>query len=562
MKHSKNNYDLKVERLANMLKNKKLLFAPVWAENKYYDGYQYWYPSFKKLFKNIILFDPQKNARLYGNEEMNRKFLEIVKNEKPDYIFMWMITYEFFIETLVKIREISPKTKIINFFGDDDIQFESFSIYYSLFLDCGLVLPQPNQYYKEFKIRNIFYTIGKNLDNYKPLNLKKKYDVTFIGTPKADRCELVRFLLKNNIKIDLFGWGWHNYPEFKEIYHGPLDPKDLIKIVNESKINLCFSKNMFGEPHTVGRVFEFGACNSFILVDYVPIYDRFFKEGREIVMFRNEEELKNKVDYYLKNEKEREKIAENMYHRIIKKYDLDKNLYKLFKLLESGNKNLKYRPLQPLKKRVITLDIHQLELSNRELNDKLRDFDYISINNGNAEILKYKDYLQTFSLERSGKDISCCDYLVSSEFIGDFLVFDSKTAFKLLERTKFNEFIDINQLMMTKEFFLNNIDKVKNLCKNNTSDLINENNSIFVSIPLVRLKNFKKTDYSIMIKAYQMKFIEELFPLAYNRKIFSSIYPYKLFIFSLNRKLFILKHLFGFLHNKKRFNALLEAYKK
>ena len=63
---------------------------------------------------------------------MNKRFLEVVKREQPDYVFLWLIYDEFYIDTLLKIKKISAKIKIINFFGDDDSLFDNFSRFYSV----------------------------------------------------------------------------------------------------------------------------------------------------------------------------------------------------------------------------------------------------------------------------------------------------------------------------------------------------------------------------------------------------------------------------------------------
>ena len=45
----------------------------------------------KRIADKIITFDPLENLTLYGKEQMNQKFLELIEKEKPDYIFLWLI---------------------------------------------------------------------------------------------------------------------------------------------------------------------------------------------------------------------------------------------------------------------------------------------------------------------------------------------------------------------------------------------------------------------------------------------------------------------------------------
>ena len=210
---------------------RKIIYAG--NANKYYWHYQNWVPVLKRLSDEFICFDYRVQHLLHGKELMNKNFLKLIKKEKPDFIFFILFRDEFDIETLLKIKEISPKTKIINFFGDDDIQFESFSRYYALVFDYCLI--GQKQFAKDYNhegVSNVLFTTGTDNKKIESSNLAKKYDVTFIGAPKDNRAELIHHLLKNNINISLFGRGWENHQEFKKIYKGAIDNKELLKITN------------------------------------------------------------------------------------------------------------------------------------------------------------------------------------------------------------------------------------------------------------------------------------------------------------------------------------------
>ena len=103
---------------------KKLIFAAWTSSNTSYFAHNTWYKPLKRIFGDFIIFDPQQLIYQYGHEEMNRMFLDLVEKEKPDYIFFWLIYDEFSVDTFIKLREISPKTKLINFFRDDDKRFD------------------------------------------------------------------------------------------------------------------------------------------------------------------------------------------------------------------------------------------------------------------------------------------------------------------------------------------------------------------------------------------------------------------------------------------------------
>ncbi len=539
------------------LSNKKFLFAAWASESRSYATYQVWYSPLNKIFKNILFYDPQKNLYQYGKDSMNERFLELIEKEKPDYVFFWLIYDEFYIETLLKIREISPKTIIINFFGDDDSQFEIFSRYYGLIFDYSLILPQlPNSIYKKEGIKNYFFTLLANLDNYTPLKIEKKYDVTFIGTPKSDRYELIRYLKENNINIKLFGWGWDSYPDLKDVYEGPLSDTDLVKKINESKINLCFTKNYYGVPHVKGRVVEVAACNSFVLVEYSTRYLDLFKEGKEIVMFNSKEDLLEKIKYYLKNEKQREKIAERAYKKIVKNYDFNTELRKYFTQI-SKKSSFKHRLLPEVKKNQITLAKEDFELSAEELKEKIKNYDYLSFNDGNSDFHSFKEYFQIYSLEKTKKKISCCDYYASSDGLKNYLAFNSFWAFKSLSSDDFQYFQNINQLMVDKNYFLENLEDFRTLFYGKKVDILKEDKTCFISIPLVSINNIKNANYGKMKKAFLMLFVYDLSSKIYQKKLLTSSYFYNLIFSSITHgRWFIIRHLSGSLFNKGKLKTL------
>ncbi len=526
----------------------KLIFAAWACENKKYASYQCWYSPLKSIFSKVILFDPQKNSLIYGREAMNEKLLELIKKEKPDFIFFWLTYDAFSIETLLKIKEISPKTKTINFFGDDDTQFECFTRYYAHLFDYSILFIQlPSRIYKKEGINNILMSHGVNLDNFKPLNLNKKYDVTFIGLSKNDRYELIKFLKDNNIDVKVFGPTWDKHHDLKDICGGQLNQEELVKVINQSKINLGFSKNFFNKPHFKSRAFEIGACNSFCLLEYFSGYLNFLRNNKEIVMFKDKEDLLKKIRYYLQNEKERENIANKLYKRVIKDYNLHKDLQKFFKKISKDKPTIQ-KSIPKSSKRIVILTEKDIELAEESLKEKLKKADYIAFQTRDSIHSKYKNEIQAYSLDMSKKQISCCDYYLSSKKIGDYAVNVSKDSFFLLNNQEFAELLDINQIMVTKEYFFRNLKAIRDLFSGKKVNLIQEENTAFISIPLVKIFYPKKINYNaikkIVRRACFFIFEEKLISLFIQKRLFTSSFLYLLLLESIKPgRRFILWHL-------------------
>lgn len=69
------------------------------------------------------------------------------------------------------------------------------------------------------------------------------------------------------------------------------------------------------------RVFDCAASGIFILAEYRSDIEMLFP-GNEVVCFKSKTELKEKAMYYLKNEKERNELSENLRKIVLQKYTL------------------------------------------------------------------------------------------------------------------------------------------------------------------------------------------------------------------------------------------------
>jgi|SRR3989344_4525766 len=528
------------------------------TRNNSYAEYDNWFSVLKKSFKEVINFD-RKWTRIYlGETQSNKLFLKVFEKEKPDFVSFGMTYSVQDFDVLLKMREIYPRTKIFTFFADDDILFDNFSRYSALFYDFSFV--DQIKYvskYKEEAIKSIFPFTIINTDFFKPLNIKKEYDVVFIGVPKGSlsgRYEYIKFLKDNGVKLRLFGWVWGNYPEFKDIYGGPLETKEMVKVINQSKIYLCLSKNDYGQPHFTGKFFEGAACKTFVLTEYCKDYLDLFQEGKDMVMFKDKEDLLQKINYYLKNDSKRDKIAENAYQKISRRYNLYEETKEVFKKVHSNPSKFNFKGLSVKDYKIRSLS--KEDMDTKELKIMLNDYDYVFFDNKKAKSSKYRKYLQAYSLKISGKPISCCDYLVSSFFLGEYLQFYSNISLRNLDKLKFNQFLNINQLMVTKDYFLENFNIFKNAFDNGKIDFIEEKNTVFISFPLIKLKTFTSDKLSVMEKAFKFKFLESLYSLNYRKKLFFSPYPYALFFKSLKANFFILQSIFKNLADKDKMKRL------
>jgi len=479
------------------------------CESEKHQPRQLWYPPLEKLFREVMLFDPYKEQRELGPEGAKKKFLETVSARHPDYVLFFGAWEIFTIQTILEVNRLSPRTKTLMFFGDDDVQFEKMSRYYALFVDYVIVgQTQFLGRYEQEGLHNALPIWGANASKASA-KCDKIYDVALIGTPVQNRAELVRFLTDNGIDIRLWGHGWSEYPEFSKIYGGPLDSEDFIKITRQSKISLSPTQSRYGPPHIKGRVFEIAACGEFQLVGYFSEYLKYFRENKEIVMYKNNDDLLKKIKYYLANSKERERIAYNSYKKIAERYNLLNSYVHIFGTILSHGDNVR-GDLPKLGKKVAVLPKKDLARSLDELSEKISGADYIRFSAEECETYEYCDYLLARALEKTKKDISCCEYDVNLRPLGKCMIFQLHKPCDAVGTKYINSLLTINQIMVTKKFFLNNFEQLRRLANNKHVEIINENNTAFIAVPLFGLRKFSKTNYSDMQKAFRTDILHRL----------------------------------------------------
>ncbi len=97
---------------------------------------------------------------------------------------------------------------------------------------------------------------------------------------------------------------------------------EMPKIFRLSKINLNFTS----KPIRTGiplRLWDILGAGGFVLTNYQSEVPEYFEVGKDLDIFASEEELVEKIRYYLEHEEEREEIARNGYQKAKEKYSLE-----------------------------------------------------------------------------------------------------------------------------------------------------------------------------------------------------------------------------------------------
>lgn len=145
--------------------------------------------------------------------------------------------------------------------------------------------------------KNAYYLAeGYDADIDKPHKSIKEIRASFIGTLYGRRKEML-----DGVDCQIFNNAYG---------------KDHAEIVCQSIINL----NVCTDRTASDRIYKIMAAGGFLLTD--DWEGRQFEDGKDLVIYKDKDDLKEKIKYYLSHDKERNKIAKTG-HKSVQKYTRD-----------------------------------------------------------------------------------------------------------------------------------------------------------------------------------------------------------------------------------------------
>ena len=259
-------------------------------------------PALRNLGHDVVHFESWNRKHYSNYAELNRALLETVEREDPDVMLAVQLNYEIWLETL-RIIQSAGDVATICWTTDDSFKYREVSrfiggSYHAMTTTYPEMLPM----YQRDRIDNVLLTQwAANSENLKePLYAKEcEYQVSFVGAAHGDRRKRIATLNENGICVTCFGYGWPS---------GPVAAEKIPQIMRKSIINLNFA-NSRGQNQIKARTFEVPGAGGFLLTEYAPGLEKFYSIGNEIDVFFREEELVEKINYYLSHPDKRDTIA-------------------------------------------------------------------------------------------------------------------------------------------------------------------------------------------------------------------------------------------------------------
>jgi len=309
-------------------------YAPFFkpGHKKIFIGYYYGNPSNDKkvLSADWYFFssrlDRTKFDFFYLQDKFNffptsKTILKILYNKSNEIYFSSYAYDKINHLSPIQIKFLKKKLKInTNFVWYDTASKKFFNpALFNLFEEAknNIIIDNPN-FIRHFRYKENNVQIGRPSYNYKKiksifnLNFKKTIDVSFIGSVSAyrqKRSRSLQFLEEQNIPITISTADRSKF----------IPDKDYWKLLASSKITINFSKSM--DYHQCkARVFEAIYSECLLLESFNNQICHFFKPGIHFVFFKNDLDLRNKILFFLKNEKIRKKITSEAKKYLLAKY--------------------------------------------------------------------------------------------------------------------------------------------------------------------------------------------------------------------------------------------------
>lgn len=274
--------------------------------------------------------------QIFKKWKFNKQFMEDTRELFDDgeinLIFVLASGLVFLPKTFKEIAKL--KIPIINFAFDDHLKFVGYptptgwsgsrDICKYITLTAVSYRGSCEKYLHEGG-RPLYVPEAGNSNIHKPLNIKKDIDVCFIGRNYGRRRSVVEFLRDNSISIQAYGIDWPN---------GPVSIEKMVEIYSRSKIVLGINDSWGGGRFfATCRDFEATLCGSMYVTAKNDRISECFEDGKEIVLYKTNEDLLEKIRYYLTHDIEREFIATRGRERALKDHTWDKRIEYIFRFL-------------------------------------------------------------------------------------------------------------------------------------------------------------------------------------------------------------------------------------
>ncbi len=302
-------------------------------------GKLYSSPILRKLMR---VFPRLRIIKKITLDRTNKRLISLVNEYKPFLMFA-VKAENIYPETIKEIRKSGVITAL--FFIDLVDHWElikKMAPTYDYFFSQDHVILKKLRH--ELGLKNSFYMAHATEPIADPFTDRhNKYDVTFVGT-HSDTLYASRekyLLAIKDLGLNIWGTeGWTNTP-LSKLFHGSSIGDQRYDIYSHSKIVVDINWSSMPAEGLSNRPFEVAGCGVLFMTDNVraDIY-RAYEVGKEVIVFTDESDLRQKVRYYLEHESERNEIAMAGYAKTVAKHTYIERIKQLLDTINNPEKYL------------------------------------------------------------------------------------------------------------------------------------------------------------------------------------------------------------------------------
>ncbi len=307
--------------------------------------------ALERMGYECITFDNRSSA-LYSNNWMRRLMrllpsLRILKKWSLDTtnkrLLRLVSSFEPWLVLSVKAENIYPKTIqairergvitacfFIDFMDHWELIQRLATSYEYFFSQDHVVLERLR---RELGLTNVFYMAHSAEPLADPCSHREyRYDIAFIGQYNSQQYPNREKYLQAVSDLGLHIWGTEGWASTKlaPYYHGRSLGDQRFEIYGHSKIVLDINWDLMPVEGLSNRPFEVCGSGALFMTDHVRAdITRTYTIDKEVILFKDENELREKVQYYLSHNEERERIARAGYDRTVRDHTYDQRMKQL-----------------------------------------------------------------------------------------------------------------------------------------------------------------------------------------------------------------------------------------
>lgn len=252
-----------------------------------------------------------------------------IETEKPDILFV-NSNFEYWGDFLIQIKKHVKKICAwVSCPFPFNLSFKDIDLVYTLF-------PPHYEFFKQKKINAKIVSAGFDPDILKHTTSESQYETSFVGGIGSLHKKRTETLIKlsKKVNIDFWGYGFQSQNFLKNFYknlktsfafsnnyNGLAWGLKMFSILQNSKITLNIHGDIAANYSVNMRLFEATGVGSLLLTEENQNINDFFVPDKEIITFSSVEDAIEKIEFYLKNNKERDRIAKAGQRKTLEKFN-------------------------------------------------------------------------------------------------------------------------------------------------------------------------------------------------------------------------------------------------